>query len=144
MWHYILIILKKINQKVLLPTRDALHLIQKAYHKSLFWKWANISKSIIPEPTEFGWEMSQLTDIQRLKTILMTNDGTRNDKLKLISCNCTTDYKMNCCGCKEYHVHYIVENMLKEMTYVVRMSQIHSTMLSRKSVYISNFIQFNN
>ena len=57
MWHYILIILKKINQKALLPTRDALYLIQKAYHKSFFWKWANLSKSIISEPTKFGWEL---------------------------------------------------------------------------------------
>ena len=50
-------------------------------------------------------------NIQRLKSILMANDGTRNNKVKMISCKCTADYKFNCCGCKkkQYHVHYIVK-----------------------------------
>ena len=40
-------------------------------------------------------------NIQRLKSILMANDGTRNNKVKMISCKCTADYKFNCCGCKK-------------------------------------------
>ena len=55
-----------------------------------------------------------MSDAQRLESILITNDGTRNDKLKMISCNCTTDYKMNCCRCKkQYHIHYIVEKRVE-------------------------------
>ena len=108
--------LKKSNQEALPPTKNALyHHIKRAHYQSHIWKRAHIPISIVPEATEFGWEM---IEDQTLKPILMANEGITNDELKIISCNCKSDCKTNRCMCrkKTYLVIYIVERVvLKEM-----------------------------
>ena len=87
------------NQEALPPTRDSLYLhIQRAHYQSFIWKRAHVPKPIIPEATEFGWEM---TDAQILKPILMSKDDISNDELKIISCSCKTECKTNRCKCRK-------------------------------------------
>ena len=91
--------LKKSNQEALPPTKNALyHHIKRAHYQSHIWKRAHIPISIVPEATEFGWEM---IDDQTLKPILMANEGITNDELKIISCNCKSDCKTNRCICRK-------------------------------------------
>ncbi|CAL4240631.1 unnamed protein product [Meganyctiphanes norvegica] len=90
--------LKKNNPDALPPTRDALYLhVKRAYYHSLIWKMANCPRPILPDPAEWGWEM---TDIG-LKPILMIKNGIPESALKFISCNCTTNCRNNRCGCRK-------------------------------------------
>ena len=65
------LLLKKKKTDTLPPTSDTLYLhIKRAHYESLIWKKAYYPRPILPEPTNYGWKM---TDIG-LKPILMTKD----------------------------------------------------------------------
>ena len=79
--------LKNKKTDALPPTRDALYLhIKRAHYQSLIWKRTYFPRPILPEPTNYGREM---TDVG-LKPILMNKDGIPESALKFTSCNCTT------------------------------------------------------
>ena len=93
--------LKKKNPNALPPTKDALsHHIDRSHLQSSIWIMAYIPKPILPEATECGYEMTGIG----LKPILMTKAAIPESALKITSCNCTTNYKDNSCGCRKLGV----------------------------------------
>ena len=90
--------LKKQNPDALPPTHEALcQHIKRSHLQSFIWKWANITKPILPDAIECGYEMSDIG----LKPVLMIEDAIPNSALKIISCNCTTNCINNRCGCRK-------------------------------------------
>ena len=94
--------LKKKNPDALPPTSDALYLhIKRAHYQSLIWKKAYSPRPILPDPTDYGWKMTD----KGLNAILTTKDGISESALKFKYCNCTTNCKTNHCGCKKVNLH---------------------------------------
>ena len=89
--------LKKKN-RCFAPTSDALYLhIKRAHYQSLIWKKAYSPRPILPDPIDYGWQMTD----KGLSAILMPKDVLPESALKFTSCNCTTNCKTNRCGCKK-------------------------------------------
>ena len=89
---------KQQNPNALPPTRDALYQhIKRSNLQSLICHMANIPRPVLPDPTECGYEMSDIG----LKPILMTEDPIPNSALKIVSCNCKTNCNTNRCGCRK-------------------------------------------